>query len=219
MTTMRMTIVATAATLAALSSMTGAARATPAGDSALAAFATAWAGVHTYTCTITAHEVKGRDVQDRVYHLAYMRPNNMRMDIVGGAGRGGAAVWTGGDTLVGHQGGFLSFVKLHLNIHDPKAVSLRGKTVAQASFGALLDRIKSLKVSTIDAKTANGRTTLTAQIAGAAPEKDVTSILLVFAANHLPVEYDEYQGATVVDHVLYSDYKGNVTLPDSTWRI
>jgi outer membrane lipoprotein-sorting protein len=213
------TVAAAAATLAALASLPGTARATSAGDEALAAFSTAWAGVKTYTCTITAHEVKGRDVQDRVYHVAFMRPNNMRMDIVGGAGRGGAAVWTGGSTLFGHQGGFLSFVKLHLNIHDPKAVSLRGTTVAQASFGALLDRVKSLKIATLDAKTQNGLTRMSAQIAGAAPEKDVTSILMVFAANHLPVEYDEYMGSTVVDHVVYSNYMGNVTLPDSTWKI
>ena len=219
MTARRMIIAVAAATSAALAFGPGAARATPAGDDALAAFSTAWAGVHSYTCTITAHEVKGRDVQDRVYHVAFMRPNIMRMEIVGGAGRGGAAVWNGGDTLFGHQGGFLSFVRLHLNIHDPKAVSLRGTTVAQASFGALLDRVKSLKTSVLDAKAENGRTTLSVQIAGASPDKDVTSIVLIFAANHLPVEYDEYQGSTVVDHVVYSDYKGNVPLPDSTWKI
>ena len=219
MTSIRVSSAAAAATLAALVSLPGAARATSAGDQALAAFSDAWTRVNTYTCTITAHEVKGRDVQDRVYHVAFMRPNTMRMDIVGGAGRGGVAVWTGGNTLYGHQGGFLSFVRLHLNIHDPKAVSLRGTTVAQASFGALLDRVRSLKISSLDAKTDHGLTRMSAQILGAAPEKEVTSILMVFAANHLPVEYDEYQGSTVVDHVLYSQYKGNVTLPDSTWKI
>lgn len=210
---------AAAAALAAIVSLPATALASPAGDAALAAFSTAWAAVNTYTCTITAHEVQGLDVQDRVYHMAFARPNNMRMDIVGGAGKGGAAIWTGGDTVYGHQGGFLSFIKLHLNIHDPKAVSLRGKTIAEASFAALLDRVKSLKLSSLDAKTANGLTTMSAQIEDAKPDKDITSILLVFGANHLPVEYDEYQGANVVDHVLYSDYQGNVTLPDATWRM
>jgi len=208
-----------AAALAALVSLPGTALASPAGDAALAAFSSAWAGVNTYTCTITVHEVQGLNAQDRVYHLAFARPNSMRMDIVGGAGRGGAAIWSGGDTVYGHQGGFLSFIKLHLNIHDPKAVSLRGKTIAEASFGALLDRVKSLKLSSLDAKTENGLTTMSALIKDAAPDKDLTSIVLIFGANHLPVEYDEYQGAIVVDHVLYSDYKGNVTLPDSTWRM
>src|SRR5476649_342397 len=123
---------ATAAAVALLS-VPHAALGTQAADDAIAKFSSAWDAVHTYTCTIAAHEVRGKDVQDRVYKLAFSRPNNLRMDIVGGAGRGGAAVWQGGDTVYGHQGGFLSFVRLHLNIHDPKAVSLRGTTVAQAS--------------------------------------------------------------------------------------
>ena len=210
---------AAAAALTALVSIPHAALASPAGDHALAQFSTAWKGVRTYTCTVAAHEVRGKDVQDRVYHMAFARPNNMRMDIVGGAGRGGSAVWTGGDSIYGHQGGFLSFVKLHLNIHDAKAVSLRGTTVAQASFGALLARFQSLKTSSLDAKSKAGLTTLTATISNPASEGGVTREVLVFGANHLPVEYYEYLGDVVVDLVRYSEYKGNVTLPASTWKI
>jgi hypothetical protein len=47
----------------------------------------------------------------------------------------------------------------------------------------------------------------------------VTKVVMIFGADHLPVEYDEYQGELVVDHVRYTEYKGNVTLPDSTWKI
>lgn len=209
---------ATAAAVALLS-VSHAAPGTQAADDVIAQFSSAWDAVHTYTCTIAAHEVRGKDVQDRVYKLAFSRPNNMRMDIVGGAGHGGAAVWTGGDTVYGHQGGFLSFVRLHLNIHDPKAVSLRGTTVAQASFGALLTRIKSLKTSERDAKDVDGVTTLTATVLDPKTEAGVTRVVMMFGANHLPVEYDEYQGDLVVNHVRYTDYKGNVTLPDSTWKI
>lgn len=210
---------AAAAALAALVHVPHTAHATQTGDDALADFSNAWDDVHTYTCTVTAHEVRGKDVQDRVYHLSFARPNNMRMDIVGGAGRGGAAVWAGGDTIYGHQGGFLSFIKLHLNIHDAKAVSLRGTTMAQASFGALLTRFKALKTSSLDAKSEAGLTTLTATIKDPASESGLTREVLVFGADHLPVEYDEYEGDVVVDHVVYSEYKGNVTLPASTWKI
>ncbi|HEY5095489.1 MAG TPA: hypothetical protein VII69_10260 [Candidatus Eremiobacteraceae bacterium] len=212
-------VAAAAAALVAFLSVPHTALGTQAADVALAKFTSAWDAVHTYTCTIAAHEVRGKDVQDRTYKLAFSRPNNMRMDIVGGAGRGGAAVWQGGDTVYGHQGGFLSFVRLHLNIHDPKAVSLRGTTVAQASFGALLSRIKGLKTSALDAKDVAGLTTLTAIVLDPAAESGVTKVVMIFGSDHLPVEYDEYQGDVVVDRVRYSDYKGNVTLPASTWKI
>jgi outer membrane lipoprotein-sorting protein len=213
------TRIAAAAATAAFFLTISAALASPAGEAALSAFSTAWAGVHTYTCTITAHEVQGSKVQDRVYHAVYERPNNLRMDIVGGAGKGGAAIWTGGDTVYGHQGGFLSFIRLHLNIHDSKAVSLRGTTIAQASFGALLQRFKDLKTSSLDAKIADGETTLTAAVLDPATNNGVTSEVLTLGADHIPVGYDQYVGTQDVNHVRYSDYKVNVKIPDSAWRL
>ena len=199
--------------------MPSAVRASSAGDAALAKFSAAWDAVHTYTCTISAHEVRGSDVQDRVYHVAFARPNTMRTDIVGGAGRGGAAVWTGGDKLYGHQGGILSFVKMHLSIHDPRAVSLRGTTVAQVSFGALLERFEHLKASSLDAKVAGGVTTVSAAVKDPNSEMGVTVEVLILGANHMPVEYDQYQGEQLVDRVRYSEYKENAPLPASTWKI
>jgi hypothetical protein len=211
-------IVAAAATAAFLLGA-GAALASPAGDAAISAFSSAWNGVHTYTCTITAHEVQGSKVQDRVYHAVFKRPNNVRMDIVSGAGKGGAAIWNGGDTVYGHQGGFLSFIRLHLNIHDAKAISLRGTTIAQASFGALLQRFKDLKTSSLDAKMSSGQTTVTADVLDPASNQGVTSEVLILGADHLPVGYDQYVGTKNVNHVRYSDYKGNVAIPDSTWKL
>ena len=91
--------------------------------------------------------------------------------------------------------------------------------MAQASFGALLTRLKNLKTSALDTKDAAGTTTLTATVLDPAAESGVTKVVMVFGSNHLPVEYDEYQGELVVNRVRYSDYKGNVALPDSTWKI
>jgi outer membrane lipoprotein-sorting protein len=210
---------AAAAATAAVLLSSGAAFASPAGNAALAAFSSAWDSVHSYTCTITAHEVQGTDVQDRVYNAVFERPNNMRMDIVGGAGKGGAAIWNGGDTVYGHQGGFLSFIRLHLKIHDSKAVSLRGTTIAQASFGALLQRFKDLKTSSLDAKTVDGQTMLAANVLDPSSDSGVTSEVLILGANHLPVGYDQYDGPQNVNHVRYSDYKGNVAVPASTWKL
>lgn len=217
MNALRVAAAALVAAVLALSS--SAALATPAGDAALAAFSNAWDGVHSYTCSITAHEVRGSDVQDRVYNAVFERPNNVRMDIVGGAGKGGAAIWNGGDTVYGHQGGFLSFIRLHLNIHDPKAVSLRGTTIAQASFGALLQRFKDLKTSSLDAKSYPGLTILTADVMDPASNDGVTREILILGADHLPTTYTQFEGTKLVNHVSYWNYKANVPIPDSTWKL
>jgi hypothetical protein len=214
---LRIAAAALAASVLALSS--GAALASPAGDAALAAFSSAWDGVHSYTCSITAHEVRGSDVQDRVYNAVFERPNNVRMDIVGGAGKGGAAIWNGGDTVYGHQGGFLSFIRLHLSIHDPRAVSLRGTTIAQASFGALLQRFKDLKTSSLDAKSYPGLTILTADVMDPASNDGVTREILILGADHLPTTYTQFEGTKLVNHVSYWNYKANVPIPDSTWKL
>jgi outer membrane lipoprotein-sorting protein len=212
-------IAAAAAIAAALALTSSTALASPAGDAALAAFSSAWDGVHSYTCTITAHEVLDSDVQDRVYNAVFERPNNVRMDIIGGAGKGGAAIWNGGDTVYGHEGGFLSFIRLHLNIHDSKAVSLRGTTIAQSSFGALLQRFKDLKTSSLDAKTAGGETTVTANVLDPASDDGVTSEVLILGADHLPTTYTQFEGTKLVNHVSYWNYKANVAIPDSTWKL
>ncbi|HLJ82690.1 MAG TPA: hypothetical protein VKT51_00770 [Candidatus Eremiobacteraceae bacterium] len=193
--------------------------ASPAGDAALAKWTKAWSQVQTYTVTMTARETQGSDVQDRVYDLYYAAPNHVRMDIVDGAGKGSQALWTGGDTVDGHQGGFLRFIHLHLKLTNPIATSMRGVTIAQATFGAVLDMIKALKASSLDAATVGDTTTITATVADPTTDGGITKDVVYLASNGLPTGYDQYEGDIDVNHMVYSDLKVNVPLPDSTWNI
>ena len=86
---------------------------------AAASFLDVWSKVQSYTVDIKVHETKGNDSQDRTYHYSYLKPHYARTDITGGPGKGGGAVWKGGDTVSGHQGGLLSGV--HLNIWNGTA--------------------------------------------------------------------------------------------------
>lgn len=191
----------------------------PSGEQALAKYASAWAKVSTYRCAITAREVSGSHVQDRTYDLYFRKPFDTRMDVTGGDGRGGAAVWHGGDTVKGHQGGFFSFVKLNLNIHDSKAVSVRGTTIADANFGALLDHIKGLKGATIGATQDGDKTNIDVAVADPSADNNVTKERMVLGASNLPVEYDQWEGDAQVKHVTYFDVKVNVTIPDSEFTL
>lgn len=211
--------VAVVAALLIVCGLRSPAAASPAGDAALAKWTKAWSEVQTYTVTMTAHETKGNDVQDRVYDLYYEAPNHVRMDVVDGAGKGSQALWTGGDTVDGHQGGFLRFIHLHLKLTNPIATSMRGVTIAQATFGAVLDMIKALKMSSIDAVTTGDTTTITAMVADPATDGGITKDVVFLASNGLPTGYDQYEGDVDVNHMIYSDIKVNVPLPDSTWNI
>jgi len=57
----------------------------------LAKFAAAWAAITMYECDVTAHEVLGTRVQDRTYHVAFVKPHLTRLDISAGDGRGSEA--------------------------------------------------------------------------------------------------------------------------------
>jgi len=100
---------------------------------AITAFEQTFAKVNDYTVLVHAHEILGNQSQDRVYRYMYKRPHLVKTQILSGPGAGGGAVWTGGDTVSGHQGGILSFIHLKVGLHDGRATSLRGYTIPDGS--------------------------------------------------------------------------------------
>jgi outer membrane lipoprotein-sorting protein len=203
-----------------LTAPAGAAGATPTGP-IWDAFSKAVDRANDYTETIVAHEVKGDAVQDRVYHFFFKKPTLARTDIVDGPGRGGAAVWRGGDTIRGHQGGILSGIRLTLSIADGRAVDLRGKTIVAAIFAVLRDHMESAGTVTEGAgKTIDGNATdaLTLVLADAAKTRDLTKeIVYISKATHLPVRHEGYEGDKLVEAEDFKDQVVNAGLPDSTF--
>jgi outer membrane lipoprotein-sorting protein len=187
--------------------------ATPSGPAA--AFLEAWAKVPSYTANIKVHETKGTDVQDRTYHYAYLKPHFAKIDITGGPGRGGGAVWKGGDTITGHRGGMVSFVKLTKPIHDGEAVDLRGGTIAEASFDNVAENIKAAATATNGEETVNG----TAYDTVTVPYKDgngaTKRIIFLSRATHLPARRVTYAGDTVVSTEDFTDVNTAANLKES----
>lgn len=215
----RWAMATSAAAAAAAVICAGGAQASTTGDAALARFSAAWDSVKTYSCTITAREVSGANVQDRVYQMWFRKPHMSRMNITGGAGRGSAVVWDGSDRVYGHQGGFLSMFKKHLDLHDRLATTIRGTTVAQASFGALLDHIKGLKGAAIDAVADGDRTQINISVADPSAYENVTKERMVLGPDNLPLEYDQWEGDNQVKRIVYTDVKVNVDIPDSVFTL
>lgn len=98
---------------------------------ALDAFDAAFAKITSYTYKLHSHEVKGSEVQDRVYGYSFLKPHFAKTLIESGVGSGSGGVWAGKDQVSGHQGGFLSGFHLKIDLHDGRAVSLRGYTIPQ----------------------------------------------------------------------------------------
>ncbi len=180
-----------------------------------AAFLDAWAKVPSYTANIKVHETKGTDVQDRTYRYAYLKPHFARIDITGGPGRGGGAVWSGGDTVSGHQGGFLSGIHLKISIHDGRAVDLRGGTIDAASFENVAESVKNAASVTNGEETVGGTTYDTVTV----PFKDANGatkqMIYLAKATHLPARRVTYAGDAAVVTEDFSDVNTAANLKES----
>jgi len=180
-----------------------------------AAFLEAWAKVPSYTANIKVHETRGTDVQDRTYHYAYLKPHFAKIDITGGAGRGGGASWTGGDTVSGHQGGLLSGIHLKVSIHDGRAVDLRGGTIDEASFENIAETLKAAATLTNGEETIAG----TAYDTVTFPYKDANGatkrVIFLSRTTHLPTRRVTYSGDTVVEAEDFTDVNTSANLKES----
>jgi outer membrane lipoprotein-sorting protein len=181
------------------------------------AFFEAWGKINSYTSTVVDHETNGKETQDRTYHFAYLKPHFARIDIVEGPGKGGGAVWTGGDTVRGHQGGFLSGVQLTVSIHDSRAVSLRGDTLLRASFQSVVDDLKAASNVTESSGTEGGQAVdvLSAPLASADSAGVTKHVVYLSKATHLPVQRTTYAGDQVVKTEKWSDVNTNANLKES----
>jgi outer membrane lipoprotein-sorting protein len=180
-----------------------------------ATFLEAWAKVPSYTANIKVHAIKGTDVQDRTYHYAYLKPHFAKIDITGGPGRGGGAVWKGGETITGHRGGMASFIKLSKPIHDAEAVDLRGGSIDEASFENVAENIKTAVSATIGEETVSGAVYDTVTI----PFKDANGAtkrtIFLSKVTHLPTRRVTYSGDAVVLIEDFSDVNSAANLKES----
>jgi outer membrane lipoprotein-sorting protein len=188
--------------------------------SALSDFATAWGSVSDYTCQIVVHETQGTQVQDRTYDYAFKKPHTAKIEITGGPGKGGGSVWTGGDTVLGHQGGLFHGVKMNVSITDPRATSLRGDTIDSASFASILAVYQSnkgtLAETTTDTIQGTPIDTITLTITNPSANKDVSKdVLYISRMTHLPVRRARYEGAVLVKQEDFINVKTNTGLKDS----
>jgi outer membrane lipoprotein-sorting protein len=190
--------------------------------SALGDFADAWSKVDDYSCSIVVHEVLGTQTQDRRYDFWFKKPSLAKIEITSGPGKGSGSVWRGGDTVVGHMGGLLAFAKKTISINDPRAVTLRGDTIASASFGYILSVYQSNIGTLTEAPgpAIDGVPTemLSLKIADPAANKNVSrDVLYLSKATHLPVRRVRYDGDTLVKQEDFVGVKLNPGLKDSAF--
>jgi outer membrane lipoprotein-sorting protein len=187
---------------------------------AIDAFNAAFAQVTSITYKLHSHEVKGTDVQDRVYDYSFMKPHFAKTLIESGAGKGSGGVWAGGDQVSGHQGGFLSGIHLKVDLHDGRAVSLRGYTIPDGLPQNIVARYANIKgdLTQTPGGPIGGVNTdlLTLKVADPASNGGVSEQRLYLSqATHFPLREIFNAGDQVVLDQSFTDYNLNAGLTDN----
>jgi outer membrane lipoprotein-sorting protein len=185
--------------------------------SAITAFDQAFAAINDYTCILTVHEAQGNATQDRVYQYWFMKPHYAKTLIVDGDGQGAGGVWIGTNQVSGHQGGILSGIHLKVDIHDRRAVSLRGVTIPEGLLQNRVDNYATIpgKLTQTEGGKIGGVLTdrLDLKVADPAANDGVTEqILYLSKETHWPIRQVMYSGSQIVLDETVSDLKTNVGL-------
>jgi hypothetical protein len=180
------------------------------------AFALAWVGISGYSARVTASEQLGTQTQQEVFDYTFVKPSSATMHVITGPNAGVTVVWSGGTTVVAHRGSGLSAMfKKTSPLHDPQVTTIRGSSLDQLSFGAIL---------THGADTAGVVSAGNGPVIDGVPTDEVSlvptnavidtgltlEVVDLSKVTHLPVRLSGYEGSTLVRTI---DFSNVVTKP------
>lgn len=175
------------------------------------AFALAWVGIGGYSATVTVSEQLGAQTQQEVFDYTFLKPSNATMRVLTGPNAGVTLVWSGGTTVVAHRGsGFMGMFKKSFGLHDPQVATIRGSSLDQLSFGAILvhgaDTAGVLAEG--DGPTIDGVATdeVTLIPTNSVIDTGLTlEVIDLSKVTHLPMRLLGYEGAALVRTVAFSN--------------
>ncbi len=179
---------------------------------ALIAFSNALAGITGYSATVRVFEQKGAQVQNVTFDYTFRKPSSVTVHVLAGPNAGVTLVWDGGSTMVAHKGtGLAALFKRTISLHDPLATTIRGSSLDQLSFGAILAHGEQTAGAISQAPMIDGGVgTEAITIVPADPATDVgltREIVELAPATHLPARVIGYEGAALVRNIDFSDVK------------
>lgn len=179
----------------------------------ITAFASAWAGITAYSATVAMVDEKGTQSQDVVFDYIFRKPSNITVHVVAGKNVGVTLTWEGGPTVIARRGsGFVALFKKTLSLHDPLVTTLRGSTIDDVSFGAILaqGRHDPGSLSEAPGEVIGGIHTDAVTLTRAASLTDAgltREVVELSAVTHLPMRVLSYEGSALVQDVEFSNVK------------
>ena len=180
------------------------------------AFEYGWRSIAGYSTTITVFEQKDAQVQNVVFDYTFHKPSSATVHVVKGPNAGVTLEWSGGDTLVAHRGsGLAAMFKKSFSLHDPLVTTIRGSSIDQLSFAAILSHGQNTlgTTSQVPGPVIEGVPTQAVAIVptSALANTGLTlEIVDLSSATYMPVRVLGYAGSTLVRQVDFSNTKLNI---------
>lgn len=175
-------------------------------------FTRAWSDMSGYSATVTVFEQKGTQTENMVLDYSYHKPSSVTMRILQGKNAGVTLVWNGGSTMQAHRGsGLMASFKKTMAVNDPLATTVRGSTIDQLSFDAILAHAQQTPgaVAQLPGAPIDGLATDEVRLtpADAASDGLTLEVVDVSKTTHLPVRILGYEGSTLVRSIVFTDVK------------
>jgi outer membrane lipoprotein-sorting protein len=175
-------------------------------------FSHAWSEATGYSATVTVFEQKGTQTENLVLDYSYRKPSNATVRIVQGNNAGVTLVWNGGTTMQAHRGsGLMAAFKKTMAVDDPHATTVRGSTIDQLSFDAILAHAQQTpgSVAQLPGAPIDGLATDEVRLipTNAADDGLTLEVVDVSKTTHLPVRILGYEGPVLVRSIVFSDVK------------
>jgi hypothetical protein len=177
------------------------------------AFDRAWSTIEGYSATVSVFERKGVEVQHLAFEYSFRKPSSATVRVIEGPNAGVTLQWNGGDTMEAHRGsGFAALFKRTLSLHDPLATTIRGSSIDQLSFGAVLAHGEATLGDASQGVGAaiQGMETDAVSVVPTTPATDASltlEIVYLSKETHLPVLVVGYEGPILVRSVEFSSVK------------
>jgi outer membrane lipoprotein-sorting protein len=179
-------------------------------QAALGQFAAAWARVTAYTATVTVFERKDTQVQNVVLEYTFRKPSSVTVHVDAGPNAGVTTVWGGGTTVVAHRGsGLAALFKKTFSLHDPQVTTIRGSSIDQLSFGAILAHAQQEAgtLTQISEPDIGGAAVDAVTLMLADPKANAgltREVIELSRSTHLPVQVLAFDGTTLVRQIDFS---------------
>ncbi len=179
---------------------------------ALVAFARAWDTVTAYSATVSVFAAKGSDVQNLSFTYSFRKPSSFTVHVIDGPNAGVTLTWDGGPTVRASRGRglFAALLKREIPLHDPLVTTIRGASMDQLSYGAILAHTEQTPgdLTQSPGEAIAGVPTQMLSLVPNEPASDAglsREVIDISTLTQLPIRIEGYEGGRLVRKIDFTD--------------